>query len=105
MTGVVNDGPDPTIFDAPLVQTTVEELEAPVAVSVTDELPHDVPPATVSVSVTGHDGGACCTVILSIDISPVKDEPRTPLNRNLTDAADGRLTARSNHGSDVPVCC
>lgn len=105
MTGVVNEAPDPTTFDALLVQTTVEVLEAPAAVSVTDELPHDVPPATVNVSVTGHEGGACWIETLSIEMSPVNEVPRTPRKRIFTEDADGRLTTRSSHASPVAACC
>jgi hypothetical protein len=37
----------------------VEVLDAPDAVKVTVEFPHEVPPFTVKMSVTGHEGGAC----------------------------------------------
>ena len=105
MTGVVNVEPVPTTFDAVLVQTIVEFPEAPEADNVTDEFPQVVAPTTANVSFTGQDGGVCWTVTLSIEMSPVKDVPRYPAKRILTEAAVGIGTMRSSHAAEVEVCC
>ena len=105
ITGVVNVEPVPTAFEEVLVQTIVDVPEAPDAAKVTVEFPQDVPPVTVSTSVTGHEGGACWIVMLSIEMSPVNDVPRTPRKRIFTEAADGKLTTRSSHGDALVDCC